>query len=226
MNVNSAARVLSQSTANCIRDNKWDDCEEVAVLCEKTSAVFDMMNGAYSVEGRRHSNPRLNPYETLDDERFEQIMEYWNYLENWRKDVVATKDEDWSRYILSRQTMEGWERRTKGFCGAVKYILSVAAKNNDKVYVYARKFNQDCLEHLFGKIRGSLGGNRNPDLNEGRRIVGRSHVHRALNFGRKKGQYPGVNVSLPRRIERASTDEEADENLGIVKHQQPHLHLL
>jgi len=197
MKVNSAAHILSQTTVDAARDNGWTDAEEFAVLCEKVNAAFEMLNGTYSDEGRRKRNYRLNTYESLEDQRFEELLEIWDYFDEWKAEIDRQYPEKQrNHYLLSVQTHEGWERTLKGFHGAVRYALAVAEASGDKAFINARKLSQDDLEHYYGKQRAKTGSNTHPSLHEALRSNVQMHVQRKLSFkGGKKGT-TAVNTAI------------------------------
>jgi len=190
MNVSLAARVLSRSMAEVIRNLKWSDCTELGKFCEVMNDLFDMLNGANSYQHIRTRNELFKPYSSLDDDRFQEFEQILGYFDEWVEESKSSAGDKTAqaKRTLSPQTLHGIERTIRGFAGAVCFILKEAEGSSIPPSISAQRFSQDDLEHYFGKVRARFGGNRHP---EGHQIVTNlttTFVQRNLALrGRKKG---------------------------------------
>jgi len=219
MRVPLAAHVLSRSKAHEIRVQKWSDCEEFAIFCEKVDDVFNMMNGRHPFQATRTRNELFEPYESLDDPRFGEMKEFLTYLDGWRHEVATQKlklgkkkktfETDPAKMILSDQTLEGWERTITGFEGAVKFILDAGKNEERKPSLNAQDFFQGYMENFFSKLRGFFGGNRHPTLHQSVQAVTSMYTQSQLAFkARKKGNtgvsrpldFEALSAPLPKKV--------------------------
>lgn len=145
--------------------------------------LVDNLNGAHSAQHKKLNNPRLAPYESTNDFRFEELIQFWKYMQDWREEVNALPNmskEDKAAKLLSVQTLKGLEITIRSFICCTKFLL-----RNGTKFIMARVFQQDPIEHYFSQQRGALGGSRNPDCAAYYRNVGLIHVQGKMKMKRK-----------------------------------------
>ncbi|KAJ1531379.1 hypothetical protein ONE63_000060 [Megalurothrips usitatus] len=81
----SEKRYLNKGNENL----KWENTEETITFIRKVNRFFDMLNGAHSQQGARKKNSDLDPYCSLNDERFNALEDFVQYLEEWKRDAEA-----------------------------------------------------------------------------------------------------------------------------------------
>ena len=154
MKVKYAAQVLSNTVARDLEDQNWADASELILFIEKVNEWFDCLNGAHSFVAKKKKNKNLASYESVDDSRFEVILSFVKYLQEWEKEANApvmeesmlnlstvTEDADKSiiegqlesnevedtpasKRTLCRQTVQGIEMTSRAFVAMVKFLLS------------------------------------------------------------------------------------------------------
>ncbi|KAK3910222.1 Transposable element P transposase [Frankliniella fusca] len=179
MKVGPAAKVMSNTVASYLGqenrsgtgDNDW----------------FDMLNGNDLTEGKRKNNSNLNPYERLDDERFDKLLEFLAYLKEWKDEAEATAMNSTLDNSSSSATAQSnpedpasdptvgaeeedenaspasIEIATREFIGTIKFLLREGVKK-----IITRVTSQDPVEQYFSKQRCK--GGRNPNPNCHRRL--------------------------------------------------------
>ncbi|XP_052129086.1 uncharacterized protein LOC127750738 isoform X2 [Frankliniella occidentalis] len=186
MKVSYAAQVLSNSVAQDLKSRKIPGTSETVTFIKKANDFFDNVNGAWSLQGKKTANSRLDPYTSVDDPRFAELLEFEKYFLDWEDEVkVNAKIPQGSKgkAILSHQTLQGIYITVNAFIGAVKYLLNdVGIK-----FVNARVFCQDPLEQYFGKQRAAGGGGQNPTVDAFMNTDMKITIHRDLNTRKRSG---------------------------------------
>ena len=88
MQVKYAAQVLSRTVAQDLEDQDWEGTSELIGFIRFVNDWFDCLNGAHSNMGKRMKNEKLNTYKSADDTRFDFILSFSTYLDEW--DASAT----------------------------------------------------------------------------------------------------------------------------------------
>lgn len=165
MNVKLAAQVLSRTVGLVMQEFWGEDRQETAKLILKIDRFFDCLNGRSldHEEARKKRKPDLEPYRTVEDNRFAFLDEFLEYLYQW-KDSVATRPGQFtkaerSRMFLTHQTFKGLVMTLKSFKEATCYVL-----NHGVDFVLSNKFCQDPLEAHFGRHRNLGRRMDNPNL--------------------------------------------------------------
>lgn len=169
MKVVYAVQVLSLSVLKAITYFEEElksynlSVNEVKKFIELVNNWFDCLNGSSDPKGKRiKENDNLLPYSDVNDKRFTFMTEqFLKFFDEWYTDVMNregqfSKDKR-EKMFISMLTYESIHTTSLSFMGVVKFLLEEGAPHID-----ARKLNQDKLEQYFGRLRMSLGGNRNP----------------------------------------------------------------
>ncbi|KAK3925947.1 Transposable element P transposase [Frankliniella fusca] len=101
MKVALAAQVLSRTVANDIAGQGWPKTSEIVEFIRKTTDWFDLLNGAFSTQGQKKNNPRLNAYtlrdlqdfeNNVEGNRFQELLDYLKYHNEWQEEVRKLKE--------------------------------------------------------------------------------------------------------------------------------------
>ena len=164
MNVSIAVQVLSSSVANVLHNYYPQETHGTAELCVCMDNFFDCTNVSNQLEGIKKLKPFLKPYREVNYGRFNWLQNYFlEYLLNW-KTSIADRPGNFTqnardRMFLSWQTCEGLQITVHSTIEAVKFLLEAGMS-----FVLTERFNQDIVEEYFGRHRGMIRRNDNPDL--------------------------------------------------------------
>ncbi|KAK3929584.1 Transposable element P transposase [Frankliniella fusca] len=101
MKVKIAAAVLSNTVALDILSQGWPSTSETVEFIQRVNNWFDLLNGAFSTQGIRTNNRRLDAYTIKDVEdyennvegsRFKELEDFQKYLDDWKAEVESRKD--------------------------------------------------------------------------------------------------------------------------------------
>ena len=92
MKVKYAAQILSATVAQDLEDQGWDEASETIFFIRFVNDWFDCLNGAHSNVGKRKQNQNLNPYTSEQDSRFDFILSFLKYLEEWKNEALQKGD--------------------------------------------------------------------------------------------------------------------------------------
>ncbi|KAK3910142.1 DNA transposase [Frankliniella fusca] len=175
MKVRYAAQVLSETVANDLEAQNWENTEETVRFIRYFNKFFDCLNGAFKGQHFRTRNNNLAEYTDVNDPRFAWLgvpnpgheldsdseMPFLEYLQEWSKQIKTLPIDDKlkPKLTLSIETLKGIEISIRGFAGATRYLLSLPEEPIN--FVIARVFSQDPLEQHFSLQRAGGGGNRN-----------------------------------------------------------------
>lgn len=110
MKVKPAAEVMSHTVASDILSQGWPETSETVEFIYKVNEWFDLLNGAFSTQGFKKNNSRLHPYTIKDVEdfengvegsRFQELLDFLKYLNDWKEEVEARKNNTLSRSLMS-----------------------------------------------------------------------------------------------------------------------------
>ena len=88
MRLNLAGQSLSGTVAADLSKQEWAaEASETILFIEMVNDWFDCLNGAHSIQGKKKNNPNLNPYTSMNDERFTLLDEFMKHLDEWEKDA-------------------------------------------------------------------------------------------------------------------------------------------
>ncbi|KAE8739107.1 hypothetical protein FOCC_FOCC015399 [Frankliniella occidentalis] len=182
MRVNYAVQVLSNTVGQDLKDKCWPGTEETADFILRCDKFFDCINGAHTDMGKRTENPRLAPYTSVDDWRFDELLSFEKYLMDWESEVKKSNlpANAKEKCLLSRQTLEGIYITINAFIGSVKFMLNTGAK-----FINGRVMCQDPLEQYFSKQRAAGGGKNNPTVLSFLNAENKISIHRDLNVRRR-----------------------------------------
>ena len=168
MRVNLAAQVLSATMASVIRyHSDKPDYEGTAKFCEFMDKFFDCTNVRSCTEGQRALKPFRMPYTSINDERFDWLMnDFLGYLDDWKQSIEEHNDANYTRnarthMYLSWQTDEGLRITVYSLIEATKFLLDQGFD-----YVLSERFCQDVVEEYFGRQRSLGRRNDNPTLHQ------------------------------------------------------------
>ena len=104
MRVNFAAQVLSATMASVIRyHSDKPDYEGTAKFCEFMDKFFDCTNARSCTEGQRALKPFQMPYTSINDERFDRLMDdFLGYLDDWKQSIEECNDANYTRNARTR----------------------------------------------------------------------------------------------------------------------------
>ena len=77
MNVSLAAQVLSATTANTLKQFYGSDTHETAEFCKLMDMFFDALNVRSTKEGQFKRKKFLQPYTSLNDEKFHWLESFF-----------------------------------------------------------------------------------------------------------------------------------------------------
>ena len=111
MNVCLAPQVLSDSVGNVLLSFGSPDSHGTANFCLMMDKFFDCMNVRNASEHLLKAKPFLKPYKSTDDERFNGLDKFLEYLRLWKVSIDEGpgnfSQAARSNMFLSRQTYEG-----------------------------------------------------------------------------------------------------------------------
>ncbi|XP_026290481.2 uncharacterized protein LOC113215119 [Frankliniella occidentalis] len=194
MNVALATQVLSNTVSVDLASRNWANTSETVTFISKCNNFFDNLNGAHSAMGTRKANPRLDPYTSSCDKRFDELDEFVTYLRNWLEEVKSAKvtAKEKLKMFIPHQTFEGIEMTANALRGAVTFMLDVAKAK----FINARVFCQDPLEQYFGKQRASIGGSSAPTEKQFYESDLKISIHRDGNVRKRSGNVEAVNSCM------------------------------
>ncbi|XP_034245722.1 uncharacterized protein LOC117647860 [Thrips palmi] len=213
---------LFKLTAPCVFLNSWSRMK-VALAARVLS------QSVHSAEAIKTKKDDLAPYTSPNDHRFEKLMKFLEYLQEWEKEACAAEPSKEKRatMLLSLQTRVGIEITIRGFIGAAKYLLTPVSEGGAGCkFIMAGVFNQDGLEQYFSKQRGLCGSNRNPTADQFLRNQNKLHLLQGLRTKRKgsnteASEDPTLSTApLPKRRKTSRPliypiREEEEENMQV-----------
>ncbi|KAK3932751.1 Transposable element P transposase [Frankliniella fusca] len=168
MNVKLATQTMSASVVQALVSYEQDSRFNGLINSELknfnliVTTFFDCLNGSNDPDGKRNKrNSHLQPYYSLQDERFKILkQDVLGFFQEWHDDAeqeVGLSKEAKERRTISDQSYQSLHITIYGFCGAVQYLLCKGAPSVD-----AKTFNQDKLEQYFGLMKMAGGASNNP----------------------------------------------------------------
>ena len=163
MRVNLAAQVLSATMAAVLKTFGPAEAAATSKFCEMVDGFFDCLNVRSTTEHQKKRKPFLAPYTSLEDERFQWLLEFLDYLKQW-KESTGNRPGNFtqnarSRMFVSWQTYEGFQISVHSAIEATKFLLQEGME-----FVLTERFCQDPLEEYFGNQRKLGRRNDNPDI--------------------------------------------------------------
>lgn len=124
---------------------------------------FDCLNVRSTTDCQKKQKLFLAPYTSLEDERFQWLLELLDYLQRW-KESTKNRPENFTptprgRMFVSWQTLKGFQISLHSAIEATKFLLQ-----EDMEFVLTEQFCQDPLEEYFGSQRKLDRQNDNPDI--------------------------------------------------------------
>lgn len=195
MKVGLAAKVLSKTVATDMQSQGWFNAVETINFIERVNNCFDCLNGAFSNQDKTTRNKRLAGYKSLNDERFEELEGFLNYLEEWGNDAQTTNvtinastatvldstanvdgslggDESAIEEVCEDDTPASRRQLSQQTLEGIK-MTTLAFKplvqyllQEGATFINARIFTQDPLEQYFSKLRGGFGGSTTPNAGQ------------------------------------------------------------
>lgn len=163
MRVNLAAQVLSATMAAVLKTFGPAEAAATSKFCEMVDGFFDYLNVRSTTEHQKKRKPFLAPYTSLEDERFQWLLEFLDYLKRW-KESTENRPGNFtpnarSRMFVSWQTYEGFQISVHSAIEAAKFLLQEGME-----FVLTERFCQDPLAEYFGSQRKLGRRNDNPDI--------------------------------------------------------------
>jgi len=87
MKVKYAAQVLSRTVAQDLEDQEWEEASELIYFLRYVNDWFDCLNGAHTSIAKKKRNDRLKAYTSVDDSRFDFILSFVTYLQEWEEEA-------------------------------------------------------------------------------------------------------------------------------------------
>jgi hypothetical protein len=162
MNVRLAVQVLSERVGKVMQATGGEECQETANLILMMDKLFDCLNVRSKDKGKQSRKPFLNPYTSVDDERFAFFSDVLSWLIEWRQAIqnrAGFSQAEKNRMFLSQQTFKGLCMTLRAFPELCRYLIQ-----NGVEYVLSNRFCQDPLEQHFGRHRGIGRRCDNPSL--------------------------------------------------------------
>ncbi|KAK3916147.1 Transposable element P transposase [Frankliniella fusca] len=195
MKVKIAAAVLSNTVALDILSQGWPSTSETVEFIQREKNWFDLLNGAFSTQGIRTNNRRLDAYTIKDVEDYDNNVEedFQKYLDDWKAEVESRKDTslmsdlgvqplagDDSFHALNDSQTEGDQEEDassrnllphqtlRGIEMSWKSFIGATTflLRNGVTFINARILCQDPLEQNFGRQRMAGGGSNNPNFHQ------------------------------------------------------------
>lgn len=163
MRVNLAAQVLSATMAAVLKTFGPAEAAATSKFCEMVDGFFDYLNVRSTTEHQKKRKPFLAPYTSLEDERFQWLLEFLDYLKRW-KESTENRPGNFtpnarSRMFVSWHTYEGFQISVHSAIEAAKFLLQEGME-----FVLTERFCQDPLAEYFGSQRKLGRRNDNPDI--------------------------------------------------------------
>lgn len=163
MRVSLAAQVLSASVAAVLKSFGPPEAAATATFCEMVDNFFDCLNVRSSAEHKAKRKPFLAPYTSVEDERFQWMLEFLEYLRMW-KESTDNRPGNFTqnargRMFISWQTYEGFKITVNSAIEATKFLLQEGME-----FVLTERFCQDTIEEYFGNQRKLGRRSDNPDI--------------------------------------------------------------
>lgn len=163
MRVNLAAQVLSATMAAVLKTFGPAEAAATSKFCEMVDGFSDCLNVRSTTEHQKKRKPFLAPYTSLEDERFQWLLEFLDYLKRW-KESTENRPGNFtlnarSRMFVSWQTYEGFQISVHSAIKDTKFLLQEGME-----FVLTERFCQDPLEKYFGSQRKLGQRNDNPDI--------------------------------------------------------------
>ena len=96
MRVKLATQVLSNSVAIALEESGKEDVQGTAQFCRMMNSFFDCTNVWSRMEHIHKKNEFIKPYMSVDDERFDWLLNvFLVYMENWRNSTFV-RDGDYT----------------------------------------------------------------------------------------------------------------------------------
>lgn len=162
MNVRLAVQVLSERVGKVMQEQGGEECQETANLILLMDKFFDCMNVRARDEGKRSRKAEMEPYTSVNDERFNFFNELLNFLILWKQSIqerAGFSQTEKNRMFLSQQTFKGLCMTLRAFPELCRFLLQNGVK-----FVLSNKFCQDPIEKHFGRHRGLGRRCDNPSL--------------------------------------------------------------
>ena len=164
MRVRLAAQVLSESVGTVLNEFGPPEANGTAKFC-LLDKFFDCLNVRNTKEHSIKRKPFLNPYESIDDPRFDWLDNFLSYFTLWKESIEERpgniSKHAKSNMFISWQTLEGLQTTVYSFKEVVRYLLE-----NGVEYVLSERFCQYDLENYFGRQR-AIGRRRdNPSVKD------------------------------------------------------------
>ena len=93
MRVVDAAQVLSRTVASDLEMKNYPGVSETVKFIREVNDWFDRLNGAHSTMGKKRNNPNLNTYTSQEDPRFDQLLGFLDYLDEWKAEAYQLGDD-------------------------------------------------------------------------------------------------------------------------------------
>lgn len=152
MKVKLAAQVFSNSVAvamntyMCFGEIPATAAGTVSFI-EKMDQLFDMLNSNRFTDCKEFNKPFMGT-----DKQINFLSEIDNLFKN-----LKVKDSSGKDFTTRMKFIFGWRLTISSFLSLWQDL-----KNKNVKHVLTRRFNQDCLENYFGKVRNACGNARNP----------------------------------------------------------------
>ncbi|KAK3916260.1 Transposable element P transposase [Frankliniella fusca] len=212
MRVPLAAQVLSITIANDIEHQNWPNTKETVRFIRFVNDWFDCLNGAHTYHGKRKNNKNLEPYNNVNDPRFDFLVSFVEYFHEWKQQAEnpnrpadeSMKSEQNSELNVSEddphppllededededQTPAGKMQISDQTILGIEITVKSCVKflhQEGCPYVNARVFCQDPLEQHFSKLRGGFGGSTYPNLGQILNKQRTIHIQGKLGIKRK-----------------------------------------
>ncbi|XP_052131837.1 uncharacterized protein LOC127751796 [Frankliniella occidentalis] len=160
-----AALVMSEAVASELQLVDPVSFRETINFIKLMDNFSDCLNGRPSLQGKQSFNPEFNPYNDMNDSRFQFLQDVLTYFDYWKEEVMSRprnfKKANRKSMTITDETRNGIYITVNGFTGAVRHLLSKGIN-----YVNGRDFNQDDLEQYFGHQKGIGRQSNNPVLKQ------------------------------------------------------------
>lgn len=126
-----AAEVISSAVGRDLASRFWSKTSETVTFILKVNDLFNCLHGTL-IDDANPDDKLLIPYTNHDDTRFSKLLEFLDYLNDWKKEVNAISElsaEEKSHMFLGDELCNEIEASVRAFIDVSKFLL----KNNTEL---------------------------------------------------------------------------------------------
>ena len=120
-----ATEVMSSAVARDLASRYWAKTSETVTFILKVNDLFNCFHGTM-IDDANPDDKLSIPYTNQDDVRFSKMLEFIDYLNNWKKEIHAMPDlseEEKYNMFLSDEVSNEIEMSVRAFIDVLKFLL-------------------------------------------------------------------------------------------------------